>query len=215
MREEQLIEIIQHELIDKTWGITEQILKIHSPDYIDDKIQFANVVEFENEITVYLPIKDEKFYLIFYIDSIKNEIIGISTEAYISIYFKATSENLTINELKNCTSIEISKGWNKGDHRKFGIGNYNFSCIIIKPNVKPSTFQIKLSEIINLLNQDKKGIKKLSEIANGYIQVVMEFHDGNGMIGGPNLSSLNLKLLHELGLSIDFDLYTAGNRFKD
>ncbi len=214
MTDAQIIEVIQNELKNKTWGVTEQILEIHNPVLIVNKIQIENIIRNENEISVFIPIENEKFYLSFYLNSQNQEIIGISTEPFISIYFKATSEELNEVELRNLTNLTISKSWNKGDKRKFGNTSYSFSCIIIEPNTKPNNFQTKINELIEELEKDKAGIQKLVENGNGYIQVAMEFHNGNGMIGGPNLSEKTLKSLSELNLSIDFDLYVSGNPYK-
>ncbi|UOE37003.1 DUF4279 domain-containing protein [Chryseobacterium oryzae] len=210
----QIIEVIQSELKNKAWGITEQILEIHNPIFVDNKIQIENIVKNENEISVFIPIENEKFYLTFYINSEKMEIIGISTEPNISIYFKATSEELSETELQNFTKLEITKSWNKGELRKLGNTSHSFSCIIIEPNKKPNNFESKIAELIEELEKDKSGIQKLSENANGYIQVIMEFHNGNGMIGGPNLSEEIIKSLNGLKLSLDFDFYVSGNPYK-
>lgn len=213
MTDLEIINLIQTEIENKSWGFTEQILEIHSPVYIDDIIKIENIIINNNEIIVYLPIVGERFYLKFYIDSIKKEISGISTEAYISIYFRATSENLSEDELKQITKLQITDGWNMGDKRKFGKGNYTFSSIIIEPNKKTDSFDGKLNQLISELENDIAGIKKLTDIANGYIQVNMKFHNGNGMIGGPNLSKEVIRKLNNLNLSIDFDLYVSGNQF--
>lgn len=213
MTELEIINLIQTEIENKSWGFTEQILEIHSPVYIDDIVKIENIILNNNEITVYLPIVGERFYLTFYIDSIKKEISGISTQPYISVGFRATSENLSEYELKQITKLQITESWNNGDQRKSGKGNYAFSSIIIEPNKKPDSFDDKLNQLISELENDIAGIKKLSEIANGYIQVHMEFHNGNGVIGGPNLSKEIIQKLNDLNLSIDFDLYVSGNQF--
>ena len=213
MTDTQIIEVIQSELENKKFGVTEQILEIHNPIFIGDKIQIENIIRNENKIRVYIPIENEKFYLTFYINSKNKEILGIETDPYISIYFKANSEELNEKDLSNFTNLKITKSWNKGDKQgKNGI--YKFSCVIIEPNQKPNDFYSKIAELIDELKRDKIGIQKLIEKANGYIQVVMEFHNGNGMIGGPNLNEKIIKSLSDLNLSIDFDLYISGNEYK-
>ncbi|WP_334125401.1 DUF4279 domain-containing protein [Empedobacter brevis] len=214
MTDKQIIEVIQNEIKNQNFGTTEQILEIHSPVFVDDKILIENIVKNENEISVFIPIENEKFFLTFYIDFEKQEIIGVSTEPYISAYFNATSDELSETELLNSTKLKITKSWNKGDKRKYGKTLYNFSCIIFEPNPKPNNFNSKITELITELKKDKTGIQKLVENANGYIQIVIEFHNGNGMIGGPNLSEEIIKSLSELNLSIDFDLYVSGNSYK-
>lgn len=213
MTDAQILKVIQNELKNKNWGITEQILEIHNPIFIRNKIQIKNIVQDGNEISVFIPIEKEKFFLVFYINLENKEIIGISTEPYVSVYFKATSDKLNETELQNFTNLKITKSWNIGDKRKSGNTFYKFSSIIIEPNTKPDSFLSKVAELIRELEKDKFGIQKLVENANGYIQVAMEFHNGNGMIGGPNLSQEIIKSLSELNLSVDFDLYVSGNEY--
>jgi heme oxygenase len=105
--------------------------------------------------------------------------------------------------------------WNKGDFRKSGKSNYTFSNFTILPNPEPDQFKDKLRKLLDHLEQDKDGIKQLVNNANGHIQVAMDFHNGNGMIGGPSIDSIDIKRMSELGLSIDFDLYVSGNKFKE
>lgn len=80
---------------------------------------------------------------------------------------------------------------------------------------KPDEFEDKLKKLLDHLEQDKDGIKRLVDNANGYIQVAMEIHNGNGMIGGPNIDIIHIKRMAVLGLSINFDLYVGGNKFKE
>ncbi|MBF0598449.1 DUF4279 domain-containing protein [Faecalibacter rhinopitheci] len=214
MTHAQIIEVIQNELENKEFGVTEQILEIHNPLYVNGIIQINNIQKKNDEIIVFIPIEDEKFYLAIYIDEKDNLITGISTEPYISVYFRATSDELSDKELKKMTTLNISKSWNKGDKRKSGNGFYSFSNITIEPNQKAGDFESKISELLLELNKDKEGVKKLIENADGYIQVAMEFHNGNGMIGGPNLTNQIIKSLSNLNLSIDFDLYVSGNEYK-
>lgn len=213
MTEQEVRKLIQHELTHKEWGFTEQILEAHSPAYENENIIIENIVDDHDEKTVYLPIIDEPFYLTFYIHSKLKEITGISVEPGISIYYKAISENHSSTGLRKTTHLEVTENWNKGDRRKSKAGSYDFSCITIEPDKKPDTFERKLNILLSELLKDPDGINKLSELAETTIQVVMRFHNGNGMIGGPHLSEDQLKKLAQLNLSLDFDLYVSGNQY--
>lgn len=90
MTESEIIALIQTEIEKKDWGFTEQFLEIHSPVYINDTVKIENIINANNEVTVYLPIVGQRFHLIFYIDPTTKDIAGISTEPYISVYFIAT-----------------------------------------------------------------------------------------------------------------------------
>jgi hypothetical protein len=83
------------------------------------------------------------------------------------------------------------------------------------PNPEPDEFEDKLKKLPDLLEQDKEGVKRLVDKAHGYIQVAMDIHNANGMIGGPNPDTTDIRRMNEPGLSINFDLYVGGNQFNE
>lgn len=217
MTDQQAIELIEKEFKDKTLGVTEQYLEIHNPIYADNKLKVVRIDRDRKDelIIAYLPVLDEKFYFAVYINTKTNEITGVGTEAYHRVYFRATSETLSADDLKAMTCLTPTECWNKGDLRKSGRSNHTFSNFAIMPNPEPDEFEDKLKKLLNFLEQDKDGVKRLVDKANGYIQVAMDIHNGNGMIGGPNIDTGDIHKINELGLSINFDLYVGGSSFKD
>ncbi|MBW3524060.1 hypothetical protein [Chryseobacterium sp. NKUCC03_KSP] len=148
MTEQQIIELIQKEFKEKTLGLTEQYLEIHSPIYADNKLKIDRIDRDKTDklIIAYLPVLDEKFYFAVYIDTKSNAVISIDTEAYHRVYFRATSETLSSDELKVMTCLTPTELWNKGDLRKSGKSNYTFSNLTILPNPEPDEFEDKLKK---------------------------------------------------------------------
>ena len=217
MTDQQAIELIENEFKEKTLGVTEQYLEIHSPIYIDNKLKVDRIDRDTKDdyIIAYLPVVDERFYFAVYINITTKEVTGVGTEAYHRVYFRATSENLSVDDLKAMTSLTPTEFWNKGDLRKNGKSNHTFSNFKILPNPEPDEFEDKLKKLLDFLEQDKDGIKRLVQNANGYIQVAMDIHNANGMIGGHNIDTDDIKRMNDLKLSINFDLYVGGNSFKE
>lgn len=217
MTDNQAIEIIEKEFKEKTLGVTEQYLEIHSPIYKDNKLQVDRIDRDRKDelIIAYLPVLDEEFYFSVCINTRTNEVTGVGTEAHHRVYFRATSELLSADELIAMTNLKPTETWTKGDPRKNGRSNYTFSNFKILPNPEADEFEDKLEKLLDLLERDKDGIKQLVDKANGYIQVAMDIHNGNGMIGGHNISSDTIRRMNDLGLSINFDLYVSGNSFKE
>ncbi len=214
MNTAQIEKLIEIEFQEKNFGVTEQLLEIHKPIFEDGKIKIENIKKNTENISAYIPVQNEKFYFVVYLDINSEEIIGIDTEPYICVYFNSSSETLTLEELESYTKLKPTKTWKKGDLRKNTQVKYKFSSFQIEPNPEPDNFDNKLKNLLDFLQTDINGIKELVENANGYIQVAMEFYNGNGMIGGPNINEENIKKLSDLGLSIDFDLYVSGNEYK-
>jgi len=113
------------------------------------------------------------------------------------------------------TKLTPTEFWNKGDLRKRGKSNHTFSSFTILPNPEPDEFEDKLKKLLDFLEQDEDGIKQLVNNASGYIQVAMNIHNANGMIGGQNIDKDDIRRMNNLGLSINFDLYVEGNSFKE
>ena len=218
MIDEQVSKKVGQEIKNKTWGVTEQFLQVHDVVLVDGqpKIQRIDKEKADGTTIAYLPVKDESFFLAVYLDSKADfEIIGIGTESYNSVSFSATSENLSLNELTSMTTLKPTKKWDKGDKRTFGDSRHTFSSVLFEPNPEPDEFEDKLNKLLDLLETDKQGIKRLVDNADAGISIAMKFHDGNGMFGGPHLDSQTVKRLGDLNLSIDFDLYASGNDFKE
>lgn len=213
MKFSEIRRLIKKELTAKKWGISEQLLEIHQPILENKKVKIAKIKKKPKQIIVYLTVENEKFYFVFYINSKSRKIIGISTESFISICFRATSDKINFDEMQKLTKLQATKGWNKGELRNNSV-RHKLSSFIFDLNYKPQTFEKKLSNLLKVLKNHKREITKLSKKAYCIIQVYMEIHNGNGMIGGPNMSRKNIKKLSKLNLSVDFDQYVSGNEFK-
>src|ERR1700742_318484 len=158
MNDFEIVKIASAEVESKTWGTTQQFLEIHELTYEGDKLIVSRVDNDKNDgkAIVYFPVKGEKFYLAISVRTCPvPEIIGVGTEPHHSIYFRATSEVLSFEELSQLTALKPTEGWNKGDKRKYGNSQYSFSCIEFMPNREPDEFEAKLNKLFDFLEKDK------------------------------------------------------------
>jgi hypothetical protein len=217
MTDKEITDIAIKEIETKSWGVTEQFLEIHDVVRVDGVPKLERIDRDKpGEVTVvYIPVKDEKFYFAIYIQSgSPPEIIWVGTENYNDLYFQASSKDLGYEELAALTSLEPSGGWRKDAVKKFGTGTYKYSLIRFCPNPEPDEFEDKLKKLLDFLEQDPVGIKRLIDLAGGHIQVAIYFHNGNTMLGGPHIGKESIKRMAALNLEIDFDLYAKGNFYK-
>jgi hypothetical protein len=216
MDDKEIIQKAIEEIQTKTFGVTQQFLAIHEIDLDNvDKLRIDREMQ-DGTIIVYFPVKREKFSFVVYFDTAPEVVVRfVGTAPYVSVYFRATSSTLDFQELAAYTILPNSIGWNKGDKRRTGNTTYQFSCIMFEPNPEPDEFEDKLRSLLVFLQQDIEGVKLLVEKAGGYIQVAMEFHNGNTMLGGPHISPDLIKQMSLLNLGVDFDLYVGGNSFKE
>ena len=219
MTDTLIIEKAIEEVETKTLGVTEQFLEIHQIVYENDNPKIARIDREKEDGTaiVYFPIKGEKFYLAVYLDTTPEvSVKWVQTENYNCVYFRAYSDKLSLEQLSKMTTLKSTGGRSKGDPKR-PIGGtgilWKESTIFFEPNPEADEFEDKLKKLLNYLEQDKIGVTKIVNQASGYIQVAIEFHNGNTMLGGPHINLMNIKRLADLNLEIDFDLYVGGNKF--
>jgi len=208
------------EVESKTFGVTEQFLDIHQLIYENEKPKIARIDKEKNDgtVIVYFPVKGERFFLAVGLDTIPEVSVSwVDTENYCCVYFRAYSDNLSLEQLSQMTTLKSTGGRCKGTPRR-PIGGtgilWKQSTIFFEPNPEADEFNDKLKKLLDYLEQDKVGVAKLVNEASGYIQVAIEFHNGNTMLGGPHIDLEHIKRMANLNLEINFDLYVSGNKFK-
>ena len=217
MEEAELIAVAVEEIENPTFGVVAQFLEVHEVAYKDGKPEIAGIKTdaAENVATVYFSVKDEHFYFAVYLDTEPEvQIRFADTEDFCQVYFSAYSEELTLQELSSLTTLEPTESYDKGDkliRSLIAIG----SSVKFQPNREPDTFANKLKYLLDFLERDISGIKRLASEASGCIAVHTIFHNGTEMLGGLHLDKSDIQRLAALNLEIDFDLYVGGNLFKD
>ena len=206
------------EIEAKKFGATEQFLKIHKLVYTDNELKIARVdTEKDDEAIVYFNVEDEKFFFAVYIDTKPNvSVRWTDTEPYHSVYFRASSDTFSLEELTELTKLTSTRGRNKGDKKRPGSETeimWKESTIDFEPDPEVDEFKDKLTKLLDFLEQDKEGVEKLVNNAGGYIQVYSSFHNGNTLIGGHHVDKEHIKRMSQLNLEIDFDITADGNFF--
>jgi hypothetical protein len=215
MDDHDILQKAIEEIRSQTFGLTQQFLAIHEVDLSGFDRWRIDRENTDGTVVVYCPVKQEKFTFAINFDTIPElRVRWVGTVPYASVCFRASSETLDFRDLAALSVLPHTGGWNKGDRRKYGNSTYTFSSIWMEPNPEPGEFEHKLSKLLFFLGQDEAGVKRMVEKAGGYIQVAMEFHNGNTMLGGAHISLDLIKKMSQLNLAIDFDLYVGGNLFK-
>ena len=218
MSDDKIIQKAIEEIESKTWGVTQQFLDIHQVVYLGTKpkVERVDVDKGDGTAVVYFPVKEERFYLAIYINtSPEPEISSIYVEPYTSVCFSAGSATIELEILSGMTTLVPTSVWRKGDPKREGKPMlHKDNRIRFEPTPGPDEFGDKVRNLLDFLEKDKAGVKNLVKKAEGYIQVAMEFHNGNSMLGGPNISKETIKRMAALNLEIDFDLYVSGKKYK-
>jgi hypothetical protein len=189
MADTLIIQKAIEELAAKSFRVTEQFLAIHQVVYADGAPMVARVDTEKEDGTaiVYFPIVDQKFSFAIYLDTVPTvSVRWVDIAPYHSVYFRASSDSFSLQELAALTKLTFSRARNKGD-RKNPSGKADIcwkqSTIDFEPNPEIGEFEDKLTKLLTFLEQDEAGVKDLVDKADGYIQVYSSFHNGNTLIG--------------------------------
>lgn len=208
----QATAIAMAEIQNPALGVTEQFLEIHDVVRADGFPVSNSLVVDKNtgEVTVYFPVKDQKFFFAVYLSSLsKPEVIGTDTVGNIRVFLLLSSETLTANQLIKLIKLKPTRFHNKGDQR-FGRLLYNYSGVCYEPNPSPDTFQNKLNKLLEYLERDKENIAAITAPACAYIRIAMDLHYGNGYLGGEELLADQIKRIAAMNLSLDFSVDVRG-----
>ncbi|RYY21634.1 MAG: DUF4279 domain-containing protein [Chitinophagaceae bacterium] len=209
------IQYANNEIVSKTFGFTEQLLKIHQIEQRNGKPKIARVDTDKPDGTaiVYYHIVDQTFYLAIYIDTIPEPMVrAVTTEPYHSVYLRADSETLSLSELGKLSVLPATGGRNIGEKKSktSETATWKASTIFFEPNTEADEFEDKLEKLLSFLEGDKAGVNRLVIEAGAYVQVFSSFHNGNTMLGGHHINKDLLKRMAKLNLAIDFDISVEG-----
>jgi hypothetical protein len=110
------------------------------------------------------------------------------------------------------TKLKYFNGGNKGEKTIGGRGFYSASWIKYRFTNNESYFlEDALNMLLDELEKDKKGIKKLVKKTDASIQIVKhQYVDANA---GIEINKETIKRLYNLNLSFSIDMYICGERF--
>ena len=209
--------IITDELLNPTFEMTRQYLKILEVKYEDDKPKITKI-DFDknqNRATAYVEVKNESFYLEFVFDTTDTICLtGLDTIPFVGISFMPTSEKLTTDELLKITSIKPTKTITKGDFFSNGKFEYTYNGLEFESFSELGRLERKLKYLLDILETDIEGIKQLSiQTSTKDIFVTIVYHFGNGNFTGLYLDNEILNRVTRLGLELTFDIYATGEKF--
>src|SRR6187402_337580 len=214
MTDKEVVELIEKEFTEKTLAVTEQYLDIHQPIYKNGQLVISRIDREDTDtIIAYLPVNDEYFFFAVYIDIASKELVSITTESRNTVSLIAISEILNSNEIQTFTTIKANETWNKGDFKLNSKLKHAFSGIEFLPNPEPDEIEDKLNKLLMVLQQDKSGIRTLASNCNAFVQVTMDFHRGNQILGSALLCLDDIQILNELNLKVRFDFTAWGEPF--
>ena len=205
------------EILNPAFAVTKQYLEVNQVEFESGKpkVERVDLDYAENLATVYFPFKDERYFLQINLErtpEIKVDFVYI--ESGNRTYFTATSDTLTFEELSKGLIFQPLTGWSKGDLRKNGKSQHNFSRVSYEPFTSEAyEMERQLDLLLTELEKNIEGVNQLTEKATAYISVCKhQYVSGNA---GVHFDIEIIKRLSKLNLSVDIDTYIVGNPLKE
>jgi Domain of unknown function (DUF4279) len=214
---QQYIDKAIEEILNPAFAVTKQYLEVNEVEFENGKpkVERVDLDYADNLAVVYFPFKNERYFL--QINLAKTPEIKVDfvhTESGNRAYLTATSENLTFEELSQNLTFKPLTGWSKGDFRKIGKSQYNFSRLSFKP-FESDAYELErqLKLLLTELEKDSESVRQLTEKATTYISVCKhQYVSGNA---GIHFDIDIINRLSKLNLSVDIDTYIVGKPIKD
>jgi Domain of unknown function (DUF4279) len=203
--------LISQELLNPTFAMTVEYLEEFKVDYKNGLPKIESI-DFDKELEraiAYVKIKNESFYLTFYLDILNDqiEISFVDTTPLFVVSFSTTSEKHSLTDLLSLTIIKPTETIRKGDKLNRDIDcDYNGLCF--DSYKKPGLLIDKISYLLDILETDKKGVKNLIKLTKcNSIWLTIVYYNGYGTFSDLSIPKKIIKRLSSLGLELIFDIY--------
>jgi len=211
-KENHYIEKAIEEILNPKIETTKQYLEVCKIEKENGKPKVARLDEdySENIVATYFAVKNEKYFIEVHLTKKpKIKVDSTWTQSGHRVYLTATSKELKYKELSQIIDkFKPITGWSKEDNRGKGNSKYGFSRVTFEP-IKNQAYGLgeKLNLLLDELEKDMEGVRKLSKKAKTIISVCKyQYISGNA---GVNISIETIKRLNALNLGIDIDTYIS------
>jgi hypothetical protein len=223
--------IADDEIINPQWTVTKQFLEVNkikmadneyvyerysiencTQKYHDIKNSYTNVYSYD-EIAFFYKVENNNYFYCIGVDINKKDIARVFWVNGTYCYLKADSLDMTLEEMTKLTKLKYSEGATKGQKTNRGGSKGFYSCSWVDYKFTDYT-SYELEESLNMLldelEKDKEGIKKLAEKTNAAIVIVKyQYISGNA---GIEIDLKTIERLKKLNLGFWIDMYIEGER---
>ena len=197
---EKVREIAIQELLAPTWALTKQFLSTFQIEKQNEIPVIARIdtAGSDGRFVVYVPVKNERFYLAFYFDTIEQiELKDVGTEAGTNVYLW----------------IEDSSEISKDDFPYKPINNRGKGFTYSLDPCEPDELEDKLNQLIDKLESEKERFLEFSN--RTYISLNVAYYGYKEQMWGLHLDKKIIKRLADLNIDFDLDIYAGGPDLKE
>jgi hypothetical protein len=214
----QAIRLARDEVINRTWGVTQQFLAVNQVNidasgqptvaHVDDRRRAGHYY-------VYFAIRDEPYYFVVCVRSeaaSRSIVSGVYMEAGVKAYLTIRSAELRPEEITARVGLVPHTVHARGDPRGRVVGRTwddHFWRLEAQRGI-PGSVEDKIASLLSVLEPVATKIASLKPACTVRVTTVFEGWGGDLGFGGFGFDALTIKRLADLGAELDFDLYAHG-----
>ncbi len=202
------------EVVQPTFGVTEQLLAVHTIPTGQGQPCIADVEMRDGEARVYFSLDNEAYYLLIYLDLVPDvQVRCVEISAATSVRLVVRSETHPLALLLSLITFHPTTQWDKGQPRvicgrQLSSLNSNSGFYYQVSGKKTGEVEAKLRQLVDNLIPRKVELQRLVEIAE--VDISVGYHGYAFWMGGIHLENAAMQALAELPVSLDMDLYANG-----
>lgn len=216
---EAAVQVARAEVIERSWGVSSQILAVHSVPVGSDGAPIVVRVDEQTEpgeYLVYFPILDQPYYLVVLVGAGKTgqwAVSGVYCEAEVRVYLRVSSRELSADEITARVGLQPTETRSIGEPitNRAPARTYKEHRWMLEPQAGlPGSVEEKITALLDAVEGASGQIAALRPACDLLVTVVFSGWGGNPQFGAFNLVRESVRRLAALGAELSVDLYAFG-----
>lgn len=206
----QVVEAAEREIGAPTIGVSKQLLAVHTPVRDNGRPCLAGAWAWPNGLfSLYYRIDGESYFLELSVGETDGGAVfeWMDVQAAVCITFGLDTVVLTPGEITQALGLTPTYTRAIGEPGRYTKAPATSNVWSIEDR-EPGPFEERLEAMLGLLRGHRAALDALGSGVNKWVSV--GYRGYKDSMQGLHLSEVNVRLLADLGLSIDFDLYASG-----
>lgn len=218
-KRETAVRLARAEVIERSWGVTSQILAVHSVPVGSDGEPIVVRVDERTEYgayLVYFPIRDQPYYLVVEVGSDKAErlaVSGVYSEAEVRVYLAVSSRDLSAGEITARIGLQPTQTRSIGEPivEQVPARTHEEHRWILEPQAGvPGSVEEKIASLLDAVDVAAGRIAALKRVCDVRVTIVLSAWGGDPQFGAFDVLAENVRRLGALGAELSVDLYAFG-----
>jgi hypothetical protein len=221
---EAAVRVARAEVIERSWGISSQILAVHSVPVGSGGEPIVVRVDERTEpgaYLVYFPIRDQPYYLVVVVGADKMgqwAVSGVYSEAKVRVYLAVSSRKLSAGEITARVGLQPTQTRSIGEPivNRAPARTYEEHRWMLEPQAGvPGSVEEKIAALLDAVDVAAGRIAALRPACDIRATVVFSAWAGDPQFGAFNFTGESVRRLAALGAELTVDLYAFGPRMLE